>query len=312
MSRVRQRGLRCVGLAIACLALAACSGGDEPTGSPPAATPSSTGVPTLSPLPVPEDPPPSGRQVADMRQSSIDASLGRMQVWIDNDTTHDVTPTRIRYLDPRFRRPVPGERLRTNPAQSERGYPLTLPRRPRCDVEAPAGSGTLEIRYAGQVDRVRVHDPTDVVGRYLAGRCQELRLAAVADLRWSDEVPAESDELGARGTLTLLVRPTGRPGHRLVIDHVSGSHLLGSVGGPAAWSPRRTVRGDDPPTRIDLPLLPARCDGHAFAEGGNATAFRVAFVLDGEPGEILLRMSPEGMGNALGYAAHSCGLDAGR
>ena len=268
------------------------------------------GVPTLTPLPVPQDPPPSGRQVADMRQSSIDASLGRMQVWIDNDTTHDVTPTRIVYRDPRFARPVPGERLRPNPAQSERGYPLTLPRRPRCDSEAPAGSGSLEVRYAGGVERVRVHDPTDVVGRYLAGRCQELRLAAVADVRWSDEVPAESDELGARGTLTLLVRPTGRPGHELVIDHVSGSHLLGSVGGPQAWTPRRTVRGDDPPTRIDLPLLPARCDGHAFAEGGNATAFRVAFVLDGEPGEILLRMSPEGMGNALGYAARSCGLDA--
>ena len=38
-----------------------------------------------------------------------------MEVWIGNDTRRDVTPTRILYSDPRFRRPVPGERLRLTP-----------------------------------------------------------------------------------------------------------------------------------------------------------------------------------------------------
>ena len=70
--------------------------------------------------------------LADLRQSSRDAALGRMEVWIGNDTRHDVTPTRIRYTDPRFRAPVAGERLRLNPSRSERGYPLALPAVPAC------------------------------------------------------------------------------------------------------------------------------------------------------------------------------------
>ena len=61
-----------------------------------------------------------------------------MEVWVGNDTLRDVTPTAIRYRDPRFRRPVAGERLRANPARSERGYPLTLPRLPACGVPAAA------------------------------------------------------------------------------------------------------------------------------------------------------------------------------
>ena len=309
---MRGGSVRRVGLAVACLALSACSGTDEPAPAPVATTlaaPSSSSLPTLSPLPQPEEPPPTGRLIADMRQTTIDASLGRMQVWVDNDTTHDVTPTEIRYRDRRLPRDLAGERLRTDPAQSERGYPLALPARPRCGSSAPAGHGILEVRYAGRLDRIRVHDPTDVVGRYVAGRCREIALAAVADLRWSDQVPADSPDEGAAGTLTLLVRPTGTPGHRLLIDHVTGSYLLGSAAGPDAWAPRLVVAAEDPPSRIDLPLQPARCDGHAFAEGGAATAFRVSYVLDGEPGEILLRMSPAGMGNALAYAAHSCGLE---
>ncbi|MDQ4051167.1 MAG: hypothetical protein M3237_00505 [Actinomycetota bacterium] len=292
------------------LLLTGCGGGDDTeAGTPPDSRSSSTSIPTLSPLPYPEEPPPSGRLIADMRQSSIDVSLGRMQVWIDNDTTHDVTPTRITYRDPRLGRPLLGDNLRTNPAQSERGYPLYLPERPPCP-ESPgrAESGTLEIRYAGRVDRVPVTDPTDVVGRFLQVRCQELALAEVADIRWSDEVPDDGSGKGAVGTLTLLIRPTGAAGHELVINRVSGSHLLNSPEGPDAWAPDLRVAGDDPPSRLELPMKPSRCDGHAFLEGGNATAFRVAFTLDGEPGEILLRMSPQGMDHALGYARRACGL----
>ena len=97
-------------------------------GSP---TPEPT-VPTLSPIQLPPKGPPTGRLLADLRQSSRDAALGRMEVWIANDTARELTPTRITYRDPRFRSPVRGERLRPNPSRSERGYPLTLPSRPAC------------------------------------------------------------------------------------------------------------------------------------------------------------------------------------
>jgi hypothetical protein len=296
-----------LGAAALLLALAGCGGGE--TDAPAAGSSSPTSIPTLSPLPYPEDPPPSGRLIADMRQSTIDASLGRMQVWVDNDTTHDVTPTRIVYHDPRLARPLPAERLRTNPAQSGRGYPLYLPDRPPCGGPGRPESGTLEVHYAGKVDRVPVTDPTDVVGRFLAMRCQELALAEVAEVRWSDEVPDDGSGEGAVGTLTLLVRPTGVPGRELVIERIAGSYLLNSAAGPAAWEPHLRVAGDDPPTEIELPVKPARCDIHAFLEGGSATAFQVSLTLDGKPGAILLRMSPEGMGNALDFSSRSCGLD---
>ena len=73
-------------------------------------------VPTLSPIRLPPKGPPTGRLYADLRQSSRDAALGRMEVWLGNDTRRDVTPTRITYTDLRFRRPVPGERLRLDPS----------------------------------------------------------------------------------------------------------------------------------------------------------------------------------------------------
>ncbi|WP_205471439.1 hypothetical protein [Nocardioides sp. SYSU D00038] len=294
------------------LLLAGCGGGDDdPAAGADADATAPPTVRTLSPLPRPEDPPPTGRQLADMRQSSIDASLGRMQVWIDNDTTAPVTPSRIVYRDPHFRRPIDAERLRTNPAGSERGFPVPLPARPRCDGTARPESGVVEITHGGRTERVRVTDPTDVVGRYTRSRCQELALARVADVGWLDEVTDDGSGAGAVGTLTLLVRPTGgAEGHDLVIDRVSGSHLLGSAEGPGAWAPGRRITGTDP-VRIDLPLKPARCDDHAFLEGGNATAFRLHFTLDGRPGEILLRMTPAGGGNAVAFARRSCGLDAG-
>lgn len=267
----------------------------------------STSISTLSPLPLPESPPPTGRLIAEMRQSSLDVLQGQMQVWIDNDTASDVTPIRIIYRDPRLRRFVLGENLRLNPAQSERGYPLPLPKVPDCD--APRGPGRLTVAHDGRVDELVVSDPTDVVGRFLAIRCQELRLAEVADVSWSDEVPADKPGEGGVGTLTLVVRPTGVPGRQLTIDSVAGSHLLSSADVPPVWEPAQTIASDGPVAEIDLPLEPARCDDHAFMEGGGATTFRLRFTLDGEPGEVLLRMSPSGGGNAIEFARESCGLE---
>ncbi|MEJ7832668.1 MAG: hypothetical protein WKF79_07125 [Nocardioides sp.] len=267
--------------------------------------PSAT-ISTLSPLPTPEPAPATDTLIAQMRQSSIDVLQGQMQVWIDNDTGRDVTPTRIIYRDPRLPRPLVGENLRLDPAQSERGYPLALPKIPNCDAQRRPGR--LTVAYAGRVNEVVVDDPTDVVGRFLAIRCQELRLAEVADVSWSDEVPADRPGEGGVGTLTLMIRPTGVPGRTLTIDTVAGSHLLSSADVPPVWEPGQSIASDGPVTEIGLALKPARCDDHAFIEGGGATAFRVRFTLDGEPGEVLLRMSPSGGGNAIAFALESCGL----
>lgn len=297
---------RTVAAALGAVALlvAAC-GGDDESADAPEPSPS---IRTLTPIALPPPPPPTGKLVADMRQSSRDAAAGRMEVWIDNDTAQEIRPRRIVYSDPRYRTTLPGTRLRPIPSQSERGFPLYLPPRPACDH--PDGRGTITVTYdvqggARDTRTVRVADPTDVAGRYTSARCLELAIAEVADLRWSDEVPWDGEE-GSDSTLTLLVTPTGRPGPTLTIDTVSGTPVLSPVGSDV-WRPDVTVRGTDRPQEVALPLKPTRCDAHAFAESGGATAFKINLHLGGKPGQITLRMSTAGAANALRYAKDSCG-----
>lgn len=278
-------------------------------------TPSPLSTRSLSSLPVAPSAPPSGKLLAEMRQSSIDASVGRMQVWVTNDTRRDAVPSSIEYRDARLPTPlrVDGTRLRTVPAGSERGFPLVLPGRLDCarpvtTDPAAEGSGRLLVRVGGGVRHLDVSDETDVVGRFARLRCAEQRLARAASLRWADEVPPDRPGQGSEGVLTLVVRPTGRPGHVLRIDTVAGSHLLSSAAEGSVWEPGVVVRSDGEPTRIPLPLKPARCDEHGFVEGGGATAFRVRFHLGGEPGEVVLRMGEAGRRAAFAFARESCGL----
>lgn len=283
------------------LLLGGCSDDDA---SPDASTPSpARSIRTLTALPVPTEPPPSGRLHADMRQSSRDAAAGRMEVWIANDTAGPIRPTRLTYADPRYRTTLPGTRLRPIPSQSERGFPLYLPRQPACG--RPAGSGTVTLTYGDTTRTLRVADSTDVAGRYAGSRCLEIAIGRVATLSWADAVPSDGG-VGGPGTLTLVVAPTGRSGPPLTLDTVSGTPVLSPVG-TDVWRPDVTVRGTGEVRRIALPVKPTRCDAHAFAESGGATAFKIGLHLGGEPGQIVLRMSPRGAKNAIDYARRSCG-----
>jgi hypothetical protein len=290
-------GLTLVGL----LLVTGCS--DDGSGdAAPEPTPSGS-VRTLSPLPMPTRPPPSGELHADMRQSSRDAAAGRMEVWIDNDTAAEITPVRVTYRDPRFRTVLPGTRLRPVPSQSERGFQIYLPPRPACDH--PGGTGTVTVEYGDATTTVPVEDSTDVAGRFTTARCLERAIDQVAELSWDDEIPF-SGKTGDPGTLTLVVRPTGKDGPDLVIDTVSGTPILAPVGSDV-WRPDVTIHGTDAPSRVDLPIKPNRCDDHAFLESGGATAFKIGLHLDGRPGQITLRMSVPGAKNAIDFAKASCG-----
>jgi len=271
--------------------------------SPPEPTSS---ISTLTPIPMPSIGPPPGEIVADLRQSSRDAALGRFEVWIGNGLAKAITPTDIAYLDPRFRTPIPGERLRENPAGSERGYPLGLPGRPACDHD-PVGSGTVTMTYAGRTVTLEVEDEADVVERYVTTRCFELAVDAVATLSFADEVPTDHEGEGSVGRLVLVATPSGRGSGTLRVDSVGGTPLL-TPQGQAVWRPDLVVRAAGTEQRVELPVVPARCDDHVFMESGGATAFRVRLHLDGEPGELVVRMSSAGAAAAIGFARDSCGL----
>jgi hypothetical protein len=268
-------------------------------------------VRTLSPLPPPPSEPATGRLFADLRQSSRDAALGRMQVWIRNDRERDLTPTRITYLDDRFSRPLNGERLRLNPARSMRGYTLPLPDRPDCAADPEPARGRVAVEHDGRREELRVEDEADVVARYVATTCFAIRVDQIADLSFADEVAVDHPGEGGIGTLVLKIRPSGRPGAgSLTVDSVGGTPLLSSYRQPV-WTPDVTVRSADEEVLVELPVHPARCDEHGFMEAGGATAFRVKLRLErgGVPqaGELILRMSPDGASAAIGFVRESCG-----
>ncbi|WP_435748150.1 hypothetical protein [Nocardioides sp. SYSU DS0663] len=297
------------------LALAAAGCSAEPGGAEGAVPPPSTRALTAAPAPPVE--PPSGRLLADLRQSSRDAALDRFQVWVGNDTRTEVVPTRLTYRDGRLRAPIEAERLRPVPAGSERGYPLALPARPRCGAR-PARP-TLVVEHGDARTTVPVDDPVDVVGQWVRRRCLQQTVAEVATLRWDDRVVAPADRPVAPGdtaTLTLVVTPSGVPGGRLLVRTVGGTPVLSPADGTSAWSPGKLLRSDGPAVRLELPVQPTRCDAHAFLESGGATAFRVRVRVDPageepEDGELVVRMAPRGAAAAIAFAVASCGLADG-
>jgi hypothetical protein len=310
-----------LGLLSAVLLIAAGCG--DPAQSPdPVAQERATAIPTLSVSALPE-PPMTNTVIADMRQSSLDAAAGQMQVWIDNDTPADLTPISITYRDPRFRSALSGDRLREIPGGASRGFPIVLPQRPACGdavdavPSADAPVGVIAVTYAAaagatgeRTEEIPVEDSTDVAGRYARARCLEIAIDRVVDVAWADEVTdgdPEQTPSGATGTLTLVLTPTGRGDGDLLIETVSGTPILSPVTGDA-WRPGLRISGRDDPLRVDLPLKPTRCDAHAFQESGGATAFKIGLSLDGIPGQITLRMSPLGAANAITFARASCGL----
>jgi hypothetical protein len=163
------------------------------------------------------------------------------------------------------------------------------------------------MAYGDTTVTLDVDDSTDVVGRYVDARCAEIAVARVSTLAWDDQVVDGPVALDSTATLVLIVRPTGIPGHQLVLDAVTGTPVLTSVGSPY-WSLGTHITSDGPDQRIELPLMPARCDPHAFQESGGATAFRIKLHLDGKPQQLILRMSPAGAASAIEFARQSCGL----
>ncbi len=292
----------CLALLLTAVTVGCSTEADDRRSSAPSGEPSATTVPTLTMSPRPSQAP-TGEIRADMRQSSRDVALGRMQVWVLNDTAEQVRPLRITYRDGRFRSPLEGQRLRPIPSQSERGYPLPLPTDPECG--SAATEGELVIRLRDRTVRVPVADETDVPGRYLATRCAELAVARVADVRWLDDVPVQGSGDGSVGVLRLRVAPTGAG--TLRVRYVTGTPMIRPESGDV-WRPRRTVRPGDEPVVLALPFLPARCDDHVFMESAGATAFKVALVVDGGPAQLLLRMSPTGSSAAIEQVRESCGL----
>ena len=148
--------------------LAACGGDDDknPSNAGPEASPTKS-LYTLTAIPLPPKPPPTGKLIADIEQSSRDGAANRFQVWIDNDTDSTITPTKVTYTDDRFQTPLPGTRLRDIPSQARRGFPIYEPDQPACDRTAESGTVTVEYTVDGEKksETVPVSDEAEVIQR---------------------------------------------------------------------------------------------------------------------------------------------------
>ena len=191
-------------------------------------------------------PPPTGKLLADMRQSSRDAAASRFEVWIDNDTARQITPDAgSTYSDRRFRTDAarrPG--CATIPSQSERGFPLYQPGaaglRPPARPAARSPSRTATRRRT--VPRRR----RDRRGRPLHPRPlprARRRRGGRPELGRRGARGGEAE--GATGTLTLVVTPTGV--RRSDADHRHRLRHAGALAGRAPTSGARTSRS--PATR---------------------------------------------------------------
>ncbi len=296
---------------VAVLAVLAGCGGDD-GGSPtsgPEVSPTKS-LYTLTAIPLPPKPPPSGKLIANIEQSSRDGAANRFQVWIDNDTDSTITPTKVTYQDDRFQTPLPGTRLRDIPSRARRGFPVIEPDQPACDRTAESGTVTVEYTVDGQhkSETVPVEDEAEVVARIASSTCLELGIEKVAHLSWADEVTADGDGgKGSVGTMTLVIETTGEPGQTLVIDSIAGNPVL-SPGERGVFDANLTITGDQPSQRVPVPVRPSRCDAHAFGESGSFGAFALNVHVDGEPGQFVLRLGPTAALNAINYAKASCGV----
>ncbi|GAA1908591.1 hypothetical protein GCM10009737_07010 [Nocardioides lentus] len=266
--------------------------GSEPTSGSPAHAPSS--IPSGA----------TGGVTAYVGQSSTDAAMGRMQVYVENGTGAEIDPDAVRYLDPRLGGPRPGDRLRAIPAGSARGYLVALPQRPACGGGRDV-SGRVVLDVDGTRTSVQVVDPTGVVRRHVALRCDAAATDRLATMRW---LAPEVDGRGASATafLVLALQPTGESG-RLRVDRVNGTPVLAPVGSDV-WRPAVEVAGTGAPRELRLPVRPRRCDPHAFQESGGATAMRMRLHVDGRPGEIVLRMDTSVAAAVIDHALDVCGL----
>ncbi len=284
----------------AVLALGGCASSGSESAAPSA--PSSSPVKTLTMLPAPEKTL-SGELTAELQQSSRDVALGRFQVWITNGLDEEIRPRRIVYRDALLTRPVVGERLRSIPSGSYRGFPLKLIE-PTCGGEEKGA--TVTVSYAGESVEVPVADETQVVGRWSKERCAERAIERIAVLEWSPGMRIQGSGSDAVALFRLTAHPTGRGGS-FTIDTVTGTPLYTSADGDF-WTVGEKISGTGRDTTIELPAQPARCDAHSFGSATGGTTFFVNVTLGGQPAQVRLAMSPAVTDEAFAYAAEACGF----
>ncbi|UVJ37754.1 hypothetical protein [Arthrobacter sp. CJ23] len=141
----------------------------------------------------------------------------------------------------------------------------------------PAAQMTVQLRGTPDLIQLPVTDPFGVLDRNHAELCLDRNMADVVRLSWLPVLHA--DAAAGTAVLQLSLEPVGGPGS-VTIESIGETTLLAAD--PARQWPRNvTVRGIDPPSRLELHIRPARCDPHAVAEDKVGTLIPFHVSLNG-------------------------------
>lgn len=243
---------------------------------------------------------PAGVRV-DLYQTRLDVADGTVEIAVENGSDAPITVTAATLASEQFAddavwaaRPE-GTRI---PAGATIDLPVALPAQ-RCATDAAAHRVRIEATTADGRHVAAVIEAADRYGQLAdlrARACTSAALHGVLDLA-IDTPPTLGEIAGARvAVLPITVTPTGGDADATIL--AIHSTVLLDLADPetgAALTERRidrTIRGDDEPTVIELPVRPTRCDPHAIAEDKQGTLFTVDVLLpDGETAAIVLPAS---------------------
>ncbi|QEO15556.1 hypothetical protein FLP10_14770 [Agromyces intestinalis] len=281
-------------VAMAC-ALVGCSGGGDPGGDP-----GGSG-----------DPAALDGITASVGQGRVDISGGRIFVLVENGRDDEVTVRSVEVRSPGFEpgmakstptgfapgRAIAIRLMPTDAVCTEPVAPVTVV----LDVETAAGAGRGELP---------AEDAFGALQRVQDQACLAESVDSVAVITLPEHLRTSGSGAGTRAVIDVTVVPAGGGGS-VHVTGVSGTTLLNAEDTPD-WTLDVEIAGSDPPSMIELPVRPNRCDAHAVAEDkvGTILPFEVT-TSDGRSGQLGIKAGDTLRADLYAYYAERCGLPAG-
>jgi hypothetical protein len=245
---------------------------------------------------------------ASVLQSRSDVVDGRLVVQVDNGTDGDVTIDRLDVSAPGLEDGM----VLDGPKQvsATKSIQLRLDLAPaRCDGDAGPATIGLELTTATgpATGTVIADDPYETLARLQESGCLAESVEQIATFSLPERLRTEGEGEATRAWIDLAVEPTGGEGS-LSIAQILGTTLLSAEDG-LNWPFTADIAADDPPSTIELPVRPARCDQHAGAEDKRGTIIPLEITTsDGWSGLYELRSGAALKDDFFAYFTERCGL----
>lgn len=237
-----------------------------------------------------------------------DVAGGFVELRVTNDGANELVIERATYVSSAWSSPMERIDEARIPPGARRNLRLQLPE-PTCDGSAIEHRASLELAD-GTVLEGEPGDPHGQLDGLDDAVC-DLRAfeREVAGLRW---LPADIPADGSRAAvLRLEVAPVAGAGEQLgTVDEIGATVLLAPADAAGdrieALPVALEVVAGAPPTVVEVPLVPGRCDLHAVAEDKQGTIFRIGATAGDAPLQLVLPAPDDQRGALLGWVVARC------